>query len=93
MTGGTLDHNPSRSITMVRCAGSWRQNRQAFAIDIRVVTPRDDVMYPDVVVACGERRGTDKEICDPVLVVGSVRRTAARRSKRWAYATIPSLAR
>ena len=35
----------------------------------RVVTPRGDVMYPDVVIACGERRDSDTEIRDPVVVV------------------------
>jgi Uma2 family endonuclease len=37
-------------------------------------------MYPDVVVACGERCGTDKEIRDPVVVV----EVLSDRTRRWA---------
>jgi Uma2 family endonuclease len=87
MTGGTLDHNRvALNLALAlrqRLAGT---NCQAFAVDARVVTPRGDVMYPDVVIACGERRGTDKEIRDPVVV-----EVMSDRTKRWAYATIPSL--
>ncbi len=38
-------------------------------MDARVVTTRGDVMYPDVVVACGARRDSDAEVRDPVVVV------------------------
>lgn len=95
MVGGTLNHN--------RIAGNvWAALRQrlhgkgceAFAMDVRVVSPRGDVMYPDVVVACGERRGSDREISDPVIVVEVLSPSTAARDhgyKRWAYGTIPSL--
>lgn len=95
MVGGTLNHN--------RIAGNvWAALRQrlhgkgceAFAMDVRVVSPRGDVMYPDVVAACGERRGSDREISDSVIVVEVLSPSTAARDhgyKRWAYGTIPSL--
>jgi Uma2 family endonuclease len=95
MTGGTLGHN---RITLNVYSALRRLLQgtgcEAFAIDARVVTPRGDVMYPDVVVACGERRDQDKEIRDPVVVVEAPSGSTEERDhgfKRWAYATIPSL--
>ena len=95
MTGGTLAHNRIGlnlySALRARLAGS---GCEAFAFDVRVVTPRGDVMYPDVVVACGERRDTDKEVSDPVVLVEVLSGSTAERDdsfKRWAYGTIPSL--
>ncbi len=67
---------------------------RVFAADVRVVTPRGDVMYPDVLVACGARRDGDKEVRDPVVVVEVLSGSTEERDhgfKRWAYATIPSL--
>jgi Uma2 family endonuclease len=95
MTGGTLAHNRIAlnvySALRTRLADSACE---AFAFDVRVVTPRGDVMYPDVVVACGERRETDKEVSDPVALVEVLSNSTAARDhgyKRWAYSTIPSL--
>jgi Uma2 family endonuclease len=96
MTGGTLNHNRVALNTysaLRRLLGGT--TCEAFAVDARVVTPRGDVMYPDVVIACGERRGTDKEIRDPVVVIEILSDSTAARdhgAKRWAYATVPSLA-
>ena len=90
MTGGTLAHNRIGlnvfSAFRTRLAGS---GCEAFAFDVRVVSPGGDVMYPDVVVACGERRDTDKEVGDPVLVVEVL--SDKHGCERWAYGTIPSL--
>ncbi len=95
MTGGTLNHNTIALNLVValrrRLAGT---DCLVLAADVRVVTPRGDVMYPDVVVAGGERRGRDKEICDPVVVVEVLSGSTEERDhgfSRWAYATIPSL--
>jgi Uma2 family endonuclease len=95
MTGGTLAHNRIAlnllSALRTRLSGS---SCEAFAFDVRVVTPRGDVMYPDVIVACGERRDTDKEVSDPVVVIEVLADSTAARgrgSNRWAYGTIPSL--
>jgi Uma2 family endonuclease len=95
MTGGTLGHN---HITLNVYSALRRLLQgtgcEAFAMDARVVTPRGDVMYPDVVVACGERRDQDREIRDPVVVVEVLSGSTEVRghgSTRSAYATIPSL--
>jgi Uma2 family endonuclease len=95
MTGGTLAHNT----IALNVAFALRQRLdgtpcQVFAADVRVVTPRADVMYPDVLVACGERADTDREVSDPVVVVEILSPSTADRDdsfKRWAYGTIPSL--
>lgn len=95
MTGGTLAHNR----IALNVAFALRQRLagtpcQVFMADVRVVTPRHDVMYPDVLIACGERADRDKEVSDPVLVVEVLSDSTAARDhgyKRWAYATIPSL--
>jgi Uma2 family endonuclease len=95
MTGGTLNHNRI-------AANAWSALRERlrgtgcedFLLDVRVVTPRGDVLYPEVVVACGPRRGGEREIVDPVVVIEvlSPSRTARDHGiKRWAYGTIPGL--
>jgi Uma2 family endonuclease len=95
MTGGTLGHNT----VALNVAYALRQRLadtpcSVFAMDVWVVTPRGDVMYPDVVVVCGEHRPTDKEVSGPVLVVEVLSPSTAEGEdsfKRWAYGTIPSL--
>ena len=95
MTGGTLAHNRIGlnvySALRARLAGT---GCEAFAFDVKVTTPRGDVMYPDVVVACGERRDSDKGVSEPVVVVEVLSGSTAERDdsfKRWAYRTIPSV--
>jgi Uma2 family endonuclease len=95
MTGGTVAHNT----IVLNVAFALRQRLagtpcRVFMAEMPVVTPRGDVMYPDVVVACGERRDTDKEVADPVVLVEVLSPSTAARDhgyKRWAYATILSL--
>jgi Uma2 family endonuclease len=95
MTGGTIDHN---RITL-NIADALRQrlrggNCEAFVNDMRVVTPAGDVMYPDVVVACGEIPGKATTLEAPVVIVEVLSESTAERDhgrKRWAYQTIPSL--
>ena len=95
MTGGTVAHNT----IALNVAFALRQRLAAtpcrvFMADMRVVTPRGDVMYPDVVVACGERRDTDQEVGDPVVLVEVLSSSTAARDhgyKRWAYGVILSL--
>jgi Uma2 family endonuclease len=95
MTGGTLNHNRVAlnlfSALRARLAGT---SYEAFALDVRVVTPREDVMYPDVVVACGEGRTAEIQIRDPTVVAEVLSPGTMARDhgfKRWAYGTIPSL--
>jgi Uma2 family endonuclease len=37
--------------------------------DVKVVTPKGDVMYPDLVVACGELPGKATVLDAPVVIV------------------------
>jgi Uma2 family endonuclease len=70
MTGGTLDHN---RITL-NVADALRQRLrgskcEVFVNDVKVVTPAGDVMYPDVVVACGDLPGKATVADAPVVIV------------------------
>jgi Uma2 family endonuclease len=95
MTGGTLGHN-AIALSLVFALRQRLADTpcRVFAMDVRVVTPRGDVMYPDVVVVCGEHLDTDKEVSDPLLLVEVLSPSTAESDdsfKRWAYSTIPSL--
>jgi Uma2 family endonuclease len=91
MTGGTLDHN---RITRNVADALWRRLRggdcEVFTSDVKVVTPTGDVMYPDVVVACGDLPGKATVLDKPVLIVEVLPESTARDHgrKRWAYQTI-----
>jgi Uma2 family endonuclease len=95
MTGGTIDHNR----IALNVADAFRQrlregNCEAFVNDVKVVTPAGDVMYPDVVVACGDIPGKATVLDAPVVIVEVLSESTAERDhgrKRWAYQTIPSL--
>jgi Uma2 family endonuclease len=95
MTGGTIDHNR----IALNVADAFRQrlrdgNCEAFVNDVKVVTPAGDVMYPDVVVACGDIPGKATVLDAPVVIVEVLSQSTAERDhgrKRWAYQTIPSL--
>ena len=94
MTGGTVAHNT----IALNVAVALRQRLagtpcRVFAADMRVVTPRGDVMYPDVLVACGDRADRDTKVSDPVVLIEVLSGSTAERDdsfKRWAYGTIPS---
>jgi Uma2 family endonuclease len=67
---------------------------EVFFNDVKVVTPAEDVMYPDVVVACGELDDAQTALSLPVAVVEVLSPSSQRLDhtrKRWAYSTIPSL--
>jgi Uma2 family endonuclease len=90
MTGGTIDHNVTQML-ISRLQGS---GCEVFISDVKVTTPAGDVMYPDVVVACGEIFGKATKLETPVVVVEVLSESTAERDhgrKRWAYQTIPSL--
>jgi Uma2 family endonuclease len=94
MTGGTIDH--ARIIRNVALAlDRLLQGRdcEVFTNDIKVVSPEDDVMYPDVVVACGNLSGQATRLETPVVIEVLSDSTSARDHgpKRWAYQTIASL--
>ena len=80
MTGGTIDHN---RITL-NVADALRQrlsdgNCEAFVNDMKVVTPAGDVMYPDVVVACGDIPGKATLLEAPMVIVEVLSESTAER--------------
>jgi Uma2 family endonuclease len=95
MTGGTVAHN---RITR-NCARALEDRLrgsdcEVFASDMKVVSPEDDVMYPDAVIVCGDISERAIELRSPVVVVEVLSESAEARDhgpKRWAYQTIPSL--
>ena len=95
MTGGTIDHNRiTRNVAQMLASRLQGSGCEVFTSDVKVTTPAGDVMYPDVVVACGEIPGKATELEAPVLVVEVLSESIAERDhgrKRWAYQTIPSL--
>ncbi len=95
MTGGAVDHNRiTRNVAEALDRQLQGRGYEVFTSDMRVVTPRDDVMYPDVVVACGDVPGKATELQAPVVVIEVLSESTAGRDhgpKRWAYQRIPSL--
>ncbi|MCS6877549.1 MAG: Uma2 family endonuclease [Geminicoccaceae bacterium] len=62
--------------------------------DLKVVTPREDVLYPDALVRCGPADARATTVDDPVLVAEVLSEGTLQRDlvlKRLAYKTIPSL--
>ncbi len=95
MAGGTLAHdtvsNNLRALLRTALRGS---SCRAHGPDLKVVTPRGDVMYPDALVRCGPRDDRATTIEDPVLVAEVLSEHTAQHDllhKRQAYKTIPSL--
>jgi Uma2 family endonuclease len=67
---------------------------EVFTSDVKVVSPEDDVMYPDVVIVCSDVPDEATELRTPVAVVEVLSGSTAARDhgpKRWAYQMIPSL--
>lgn len=94
MTGGTIDHNRITRNVAARLSDRLEDACEVFTNGVRVVTPAEDVMYPDVVVACGDIDGRATRLDAPVVVVEVLSESTAARDhgpKRWAYQTIPSL--
>jgi Uma2 family endonuclease len=95
MTGGTIDHNRiTGNVAQILSRQLQSRGCEVFTSDVRVTTPAGDVMYPDVVVLCGEIPGKATEVETPVVVVEVLSESTAERDhgrKRWAYQTIPSL--
>jgi Uma2 family endonuclease len=95
MTGGTIDHGRiTRNVALALHRRLQGRDCEVFTSDIKVVSPEDDVMYPDVLVACGELPGKATRLEAPVVVVEVLSESTAARDhgrKRWAYQTIASL--
>ena len=95
ITGGTIDHGRiTRNVALALDRRLRERNCEVFTSDIKVVSPEDDVMYPDVQVACGELSGKATRLEAPVVVVEVLLESTAARDhgpKRWAYQTIASI--
>ena len=94
MVGGTLRHNRITRNIVLLLAGAVPPGCEVFFNDVKVVTPAEDVMYPDVLVACGNFADSQTLLETPVVVVEVLSPSTEKRDhtwKRWAYATIPSL--
>jgi Uma2 family endonuclease len=95
MTGGTIDHNRIvRNVAEALARRLQGRDCEVFTSDVKVVSPAADVMYPDVVVACGPIPGKATELDAPTLVVEVLSQSTAERDqghKRWAYWSISSL--
>lgn len=95
MTGGTLGHNRIiRNCARALENGLEGSGCEVFTSDVKVVSPQGDVMYPDVVVACGSNPDQATVLDAPVVVIEVLSDSTDTRDhgpKRWAYQTIPSL--
>ncbi|MCS6877244.1 MAG: Uma2 family endonuclease [Geminicoccaceae bacterium] len=95
MAGGTAEHDQIAinlaSELHLRLRGS---PCTVHGSNLKVVSPRGDVMYPDVFVRCGPARRGATAVDDPVLAVEVLSPSTAAfdlTRKRLAYQSIPSL--
>ncbi len=95
MAGGTRAHNRI-AINFLLALGSTVRRRgcELFGSDVKVVSPRGDVTYPDLTVRCGPRDDRLTTVDDPLLVAEVLSEGTLRHDllvKRLAYRSIPSL--
>jgi Uma2 family endonuclease len=89
MAGGTRAHDTiAGNLRFSLRQQVRRRGCQDFGSDVKVVSPRGDVMYPDVTVRCGRRDDRATTVEDPILVAEVLSEST---SKRLAYKSIPSL--
>jgi Uma2 family endonuclease len=95
MAGGTLAHDRIAT-NIIATLGARLRGSPCFVqgSNLKVVSPRGDVFYPDAFVRCGPPVGRGTSADDPVIVFevlseGTVKDDLTR--KRLAYKTIPSL--
>lgn len=95
MAGGTLGHDQVginlAAALVSRLRGSPCRTHGS---NLKVVSPRGDVMYPDVFVRCGPGNPRVTQVDDPVLVVEVLSPSTALHDltrKRLAYQSIPTL--
>jgi Uma2 family endonuclease len=95
ITGGTVAHNRiARNCARPLDDRLQGSNCEVFASDMKIVSPEDDVMYPDAVIVCDDISERATELRTPVVVVELLSESTEARDhgpKRWAYQTIPSL--
>jgi Uma2 family endonuclease len=81
MTGGTLAHNRITTNVLVALRTRLKSPCEAFVTDVKVVTPGEDVMYPDVVVACGAFADRATLLTEPVVIVEVLSQSTAARDQ------------
>jgi Uma2 family endonuclease len=95
MAGGTRGHDKiAGNVRFALRESARRRGCEAFGSAVKVVSPRGDVMYPDVTVRCGPRNDRLTTVDDPLLVVEVLSESTWRHDlilERLAYKSIPSL--
>jgi Uma2 family endonuclease len=95
MAGGTRAHNKiAINLVLALREPVRRRGCELFGSDVKVVTPRGDVTYPDLTVRCGPGNDRLTTVEDPLVVVEVLSEGTAQHDlvvKRLAYKTIPSL--
>lgn len=95
MAGGTLGHDRIGVNAVAALAVRLRGTPcSPHGSNLKVVSPRGDVMYPDAFVRCGPADPRVTQVEDPVLVVEVLSPSTALYDltrKRLAYQSIPSL--
>jgi Uma2 family endonuclease len=80
MTGDTIGHNRiTRNCARALEISLQDSDCEVFTSDVKVTTPAEDVLYPDVVVACGEIAGKATRVEMPVVVVEVLSESTAER--------------
>lgn len=95
MTGGTLAHdyigNNIKEQLRRRLRGGPCTRHGS---DVKVITPHEDVLYPDVFVRCSAMEPGALSVRDPIVIFEVLSTSTAQHDltrKRLAYKTIPSL--
>jgi len=95
MAGGTLGHDQIAANILGELRTRLRGGPcRAHGSNLKVVSPRGDVMYPDAFVRCGPGDPRATHVDDPVVVVEVLSPSTAVHDltrKRLAYQSIPSL--
>lgn len=95
MAGGTRAHDKiAGNLRFALREQARRRGCEAFGSDVKVVSPRGDVTYPDLTVRCGPRDDRATTVDDPLLVAEVLSESTLRHDllfKRLAYKSIPSL--
>jgi Uma2 family endonuclease len=95
MAGASRRHAAiTRNLTTLLQSALERRGCDAYASDLRLRVGDDLYFYPDVVVACGERDGTDRDETAPALLAEILSESTEHRDlgiKLAAYRSLPSL--
>ena len=95
MTGGTLAHDYIGNNIKEQLRRRLRGGRcTRHGSDLKIVTPHEDVLYPDVFVRCGTMEPGTVAVRDPIVIFEVLSTSTAQHDltrKRLAYKTIPSL--